>query len=317
MMPAVSVIIPTYNHRDFVLDALDSVFAQTFTDHEIIVINDGSPDDTSRLLQPLVEQKRIHYVEQPNAGQAAARNRGLALAQGEFIAFLDDDDLWPPEKLGMQVMELRRSKALLVGGWAGITLDGVSVLREQGVRPGTLNINDLFCGSPFLSPGQTLIRRSTLEELGGFDETIWGADDFDLYLRIASLGELRVNRQMSLLYRLHPGNSSNQRELMLENCYKLVQRHLLRSDRTLSRRAFRWLYDYAGSEWIAQAKHSIRKGRVREVLHDFRLLARFAIPAMQDFYLAKQIASDLLPTRLRASGRFTRPSGEEIRYIPR
>src|ERR1700719_2929443 len=105
-MPAVSVIIPTYNHRDFVLDAIESVFAQTFTDYEVIVVNDGSPDDTASVLAPLASAGRIRYLEQANAGQGAARNRGIAQARGEFIALLDDDDRWPADKLEWQVGEL-------------------------------------------------------------------------------------------------------------------------------------------------------------------------------------------------------------------
>ena len=115
--PCVSVIIPTYKHQDFVLATLDSVFAQTFTDYEVIVINDGSPDDTAEVLLPLAEAGRIRYIEQKNTGQSIARNRGIAEAQGEFIALLDDDDLWPPDKLEWQVEALRRQPdvALIAG----------------------------------------------------------------------------------------------------------------------------------------------------------------------------------------------------------
>ena len=97
-MATVSVIIPTYNHVDYVAETLETVFAQTFGDYEVIVVNDGSPDGTAEVLRPSREAGRIRYIEQANAGQAAARNRGLAEARGEFIAFLDDDDLWPPDK---------------------------------------------------------------------------------------------------------------------------------------------------------------------------------------------------------------------------
>src|SRR3954470_24757434 len=97
--PAVSVVIPTYRHRDYVLRTLDSVFAQTYRDFEVIVVNDGSPDDTNRRIRPLVSAGRIRYIEQANAGQAAARNTGIAHARGRYIALLDDDDLWPADKL--------------------------------------------------------------------------------------------------------------------------------------------------------------------------------------------------------------------------
>ena len=97
--PRVSIVIPTYQHCDFILRTLSSVFEQSLGDYEIIVVNDGSKDDTATVLAPLVDAGRITYIEQENRGQSHARNVGLSRARGEYIAFLDDDDIWPPEKL--------------------------------------------------------------------------------------------------------------------------------------------------------------------------------------------------------------------------
>jgi glycosyltransferase involved in cell wall biosynthesis len=118
--PVVSLVMPSYDHRKFVLGTLEPVLAQSFTGYEVIVVNDGSPDDTAGLLRPLVETGRIRYFEQENAGQPAARNRGLAECPGEFIAFLDDDDAWPADTLEWQVELLRtHAPAVGVGGqWA-------------------------------------------------------------------------------------------------------------------------------------------------------------------------------------------------------
>lgn len=102
-MPRVSVIIPTYNRREYVQEAIDSALAQTFTDYEIIVIDDGSTDGTSEALQARYGN-RIHYEWQENQGESVARNRGIELARGEYIAFLDSDDLWHPEKLAKQII---------------------------------------------------------------------------------------------------------------------------------------------------------------------------------------------------------------------
>ncbi|QYO63390.1 glycosyltransferase family 2 protein [Leptolyngbya sp. 7M] len=100
-MPQVSLIIPAYNGERFITKALDSILHQTYSDYEIIVVNDGSTDQTAAVLQPYRE--RIRYIEQANRGVAAARNRGMALAQGELIAFLDQDDVLLPDKLAVQV----------------------------------------------------------------------------------------------------------------------------------------------------------------------------------------------------------------------
>src|SRR5438034_6092600 len=113
----VSVVIPTYCHQDTIIDTLKSVFLQTFQDFEVIVVNDGSPDETAQLVAPLAAVGRIRYLEQSNQGQAAARNRGLEEATGEFISFLDDDDLWPADKLEWQVSYLERNPSIAaVGG---------------------------------------------------------------------------------------------------------------------------------------------------------------------------------------------------------
>ncbi len=106
--PAVSVIIPAYRHADMICQTLESVFSQTFRDFEVIVVNDGSPDRTAEVVAPFVANGKIRYFSQRNAGQAAARNRGASEARGKFFAFLDDDDVWPPEKLEWQVSLRRR-----------------------------------------------------------------------------------------------------------------------------------------------------------------------------------------------------------------
>ena len=297
--PAVSVVIPTYCHQDYVLETLDSVFAQTFTDYEVIIINDGSPDQTAEVLRSSVESKRIRYYEQTNAGQSAARNHGLAEARGKFIAFLDDDDLWPPDKLAWQVDVLKATDAVLIGGRTAQLRDGLIVPPQTDWRSDKLSLTDLAKGCSFLSPGQTLIRREALDKIGGFDESIWGVDDYDLYLRLAKHGELRVDSQVSLYYRLHAGNASRQREKMLLNGYKVVRQHFSADNRSMSRPAFRWLYMYAGRERIGHAKEAIRKCNWSSAMSDLRNLSIFVHPACRDFALAKEILFDLLPTRLR------------------
>jgi len=141
-MPRVTVIIPVYGHRDHVLAALESVFSQTFKDFEVIVVNDGSPDDSAELLRPLASAGKIRYIEQENRGQAAARNRGLSEATGEFVALLDDDDQWPADKLEWQVAYLDASPDVgVVGG------------RAQNFTERGLNHRARFVHHSFVSRG--------------------------------------------------------------------------------------------------------------------------------------------------------------------
>jgi len=223
--PVVSVIIPTYGHRDFVLDCLNSVFAQSFADYEIIVVNDGSPDDTAELLRPLAESGRIRYFEQPNAGQASARNRGLSEAHGEFIAFLDDDDAWPNDKLEWQVDMLQELPDHVgVAGSSSAVINGVAQEPLSGTArdllPADFVVNDLM-----RSPGQVLFRRQALLDVGGLDATIWGSDDWDVYLRISTLGPIRFEPRLALRYRVHPGNASKNYWRMRKNALRVYRRH--------------------------------------------------------------------------------------------
>lgn len=240
-IPKVSIIIPTYKHRDFVLATLDSVFAQTFTDYEVIVVNDGSPDDTAEVLRPLAEAGRIRYIEQANAGQAAARNRGIAEAQGEFIALLDDDDLWPPEKLERQV-EVLRSDAnaiLAYGSSTGFEDGGCS--HPGPDAPSGLVESEFLERNWITSPGQTLIRKEALDRIGGFDPQLWGVDDWDLYIRLTPLGKFLYDSKPALYYRMHATNASKDVWRMYVQACRLVEKH--RDKFRDHDHNLRWMYD--------------------------------------------------------------------------
>jgi len=229
-MCTVSVVVPTYKHSDLVVQTLESVFAQTFSDYEVIVVNDGSPDNTGQVLQPLAESGKIRYFRQANRGQAAARNRGLAQARGEFIAFLDDDDLWPAGKLQWQ-LELFKTypQSVLVHG-------DCAIIGHRGVgEPSAAGpTSDVFFGdlhdellelNHIVSPGCTLIRADVLKRIEGFDERIWGADDWDLYLKLARQGPFAYRRRTALLYRRHDDNASQDHYRMYLNCCTVQRRH--------------------------------------------------------------------------------------------
>jgi len=226
MTPAVSVIVPTYNHGRYILEALDSVFGQTFRDFEVIVVNDGSPDDTAEVLRPLAEAGKIRYFEQPNGGQAAARNRGLREARGEFIAYLDDDDLWPPDKLEWQVEALRAGGDLLVV-YGRVAFLGQEAAESPGAETTSTGMihEDLCAGNRICSPGQTLIRTESLRAVDGFDAAIRGTDDWDLWLRLSEKGPFQYSSRLALVYRLHENNASRNRWSMYRNLMRVVRKH--------------------------------------------------------------------------------------------
>lgn len=303
-MPSVSVVIPTYNHQQYLPSTLDSVFGQTFTDYEVIVINDGSPDDTAALLKPLAESSRIRYIEQPNAGQAAARNRGLKEARGEFVALLDDDDIWPADKLEWQVGRLRESPQVgLVAGdriwWHGDEAEPDVALDPTRCR--TLTFEALFEGNPIASPGQVTIRRDLLDRVGGFDASIWGADDYDLWFRLTRITRFEVYERVALLYRAHATNASANLDRMLWNTWRVIQAHAaaLPAAEMPERlhAANRWMYEYLGSRLLARFKAEMAAGNVRAAARTFRALSSFAEWGITDKALMGRFLHELFPLR--------------------
>lgn len=227
--PTVSVVVPTYRHAELVEQTLASVSAQSFGDHEVIVVNDGSPDDTASRLLPLVERGEIRYVEQANAGQGAARNRGLAEARGTYVAFLDDDDLWPPDKLAWQVACLQSEpEAVMVYGYHAKLLPDGTVEADDPIpwRPSGDVKREFRLRNWLLSPGQTLMRTADVRAIGGFDERIWGSDDWDLYVRLAARGRFVFLPRIALHYRVHDANASRHAVRHARNHLRVAWRHI-------------------------------------------------------------------------------------------
>jgi glycosyltransferase involved in cell wall biosynthesis len=226
-IPSVSVVVPAYGHADYISATLASVFQQTFRDFEIIVVNDGSPDNTGEVVRPYVEAGRIRYYEQKNAGQAAARNAGLRYARGEFIAYVDDDDLWPGDKLEWQVASLRaHPTAVAAYGYAHLTGNGENFRQPREAGPTGAIKESLLGGNFIVSPGQVLIRASDLHAIGGFDEKIKGADDWDLWLRLSERGHFKYEEHCALRYRCHAGNASRNTRALFESQMTVLTKHL-------------------------------------------------------------------------------------------
>jgi glycosyltransferase involved in cell wall biosynthesis len=207
-MPIVSVIIPAYNTAPYIKEALESVFAQTFTDYEVIVINDGSPDtdETERVLAPYRE--RIIYLKQDNEGTAGARNAAISIAQGRYIALLDADDLWMPEYLRLQVQTLERDPTIDVL-YPDALMFGDFDSRRSGKRfmevspsNGEVTFESLVEFRCHVYIGVTA-KRDVLLRVGLFDPDRAVIEDFDLWLRIVKAGgRIAYHREVLARYRL-------------------------------------------------------------------------------------------------------------------
>ncbi|HNS52801.1 MAG TPA: glycosyltransferase [Anaerolineae bacterium] len=206
MPPAVSVIIPTFNSAATICQAIDSVLAQTLGDLEIIVVDDGSTDDTARRLRPY--EDRIDYYYQPNQERSVARNRGIGRSRGTFIAFLDADDYWLPSKLELQLPVMRAHPEL------GLVYSWVNVVDQSGKTVGRLGhdlphpestgadyFEQLLLGDSVPTPS-VVVRRDCLDSVGLFDESITYCEDWDLWLRIAGRYPFGHVAQVTACYRV-------------------------------------------------------------------------------------------------------------------
>jgi glycosyltransferase involved in cell wall biosynthesis len=189
--PLISVIIPAYNAAEFIGETLDSVFAQTFTNFEVIVINDGSPD--TKQLEQVVQRypSNLRYIKQENQGAAAARNTGLLAAKGEFVAFLDADDTWLPQFLEKQMALLERSGTDLVFADAllsgDVSLDGRTFMQLDPPR-GEVTAANLLAVKVTVLTSTVLARKAPVLDVGLFDVSLRRGQDFDLWFRLAKAG---------------------------------------------------------------------------------------------------------------------------------
>jgi glycosyltransferase involved in cell wall biosynthesis len=182
--PQVSVIIPTYNRSWIIKEAIDSVLAQDYKEFELIVVDDGSTDHTSDVLDS--SRNVIKVLSQKNKGVSAARNRGIEEASGQFIAFLDSDDLWLPQKLSAQVEFFNQTPNALI-------CQTEEVWIRNGLRVNPKKRHKKLSGMIFkpslelclVSPSAVMIQRSLFDRVGEFDETLPACEDYDLWLRIS------------------------------------------------------------------------------------------------------------------------------------
>ena len=210
--PLVSVIIPAYQIAPFIAETLDSVFAQTIKDFEVIVVNDGSPDtdELERALAPY--RDRIRYVRQPNRGAGAARNRGVLDAHGEFVAFLDGDDLWLADYLEKQLTFAREGGYDLV--YADALLFGKSTMAgktymQTAPSEGAVTFVSLLRNDCNVITSGVVARRLAVIEAGLFDESLRNAQDFEMWTRMAKRGaRLAYQRKVLLRYRCREGSLS-------------------------------------------------------------------------------------------------------------
>lgn len=191
MHPKVSVVIPSYNYAAYLPRAIESALAQTYTDLEVIVVDDGSTDDTPTVVQPYLD--RIRYIRQANKGLPGARNTGIRASQSEFIALLDADDAWLPEKLERQMPRFQDPAVTIVFTDLSVEYgDGSTKPSFLAERPLTCegDVTDAYIQSRFLFPSAMVFRRDAMEECRLFDETMLACEDVELFTKMTLRGKV-------------------------------------------------------------------------------------------------------------------------------
>jgi glycosyltransferase involved in cell wall biosynthesis len=231
MKPLVSVVIPAYNAAWCVGKAIDSVLAQDFKDFELIVVDDGSTDDTASVLAGYGDAIRV--VHQANGGLSKARNTGIGMAQGEFVAFLDADDWWLPGKLRQQVALMRQNPRLgfsstaarvqdpegnLVNIWACARWEGPFLVHLFGSNADVAG-----------SGSSVIARRALFDRIGGFDETLSSLEDIDMWMRLAAVTEYACIGEPLVVILKRPGSMSRNLDVMRKAAIRVMEknRHLL------------------------------------------------------------------------------------------
>jgi glycosyltransferase involved in cell wall biosynthesis len=210
-MPEVSVIIPAYNAAVFLPSAIRSVLDQTFKDLEIILIDDGSTDNTREVAASF--ESSIQYLYISNSGPSAARNMGIAKSSGRFIAFLDADDWWLPNKLEIQIGILSRNPdvSFVCADWFnGERGDEPRMSVLSGYKAWTQPADfDMMLEENFVNSSTVVVRREKLLQTGPFLERLRGAEDRHLWLRLLLMGNAHVCKEILAFRRFHPGNTTS------------------------------------------------------------------------------------------------------------
>jgi glycosyltransferase involved in cell wall biosynthesis len=299
-LPRISVVIPTYNRQDLVIEALQSVLAQAFSDMEIIVVDDGSEDQTEEKLQ--LYRDHIVYVKQANQGVAAARNTGIRQAHGEWICFLDSDDLWLPEKLQVQLQFADRHPeyALIATEIQGMDATGQPVGARKAdnytIHNGRVAEHLLF--GNWIQTSTVMVRRAALETTGVFDEDVGQfGEDWLLWMRVAAQFPIYFLPQPLVCYRFHAERLSTRQSKQQFRSLMLCIEKL--SALPLFQQKPQLLRQHEYNICLGRVWHDCINGDYGDALAKLRRARRLRPFALAPWGLLVRVAADRLLRRLR------------------
>jgi len=266
----ISIITPTFNRFDFIRDAIESVLTQTISNWELLIIDDGSTDDTKTVVASYLSDPRINYFFQDNQGQATARNNGLMHSKGQYICFLDSDNLWKPKKLEIQYESMVSNNNIDVVYGDGETInESGEVISTANMKRYSGNITEQLLRDNFVSFNTAMVRTACIKGIGGFDNSVRFGDDYDLWLRLSAESRFLYIPEVFEQYRVMSDQISSNKEARFSSNKTTVERFLSKNPGIVSQRAIK----------IGYSAFYVRRGR-------YRLGQRRYLMAMQDFLKA-------------------------------
>lgn len=264
-MPLISVIIPAYNNEKTIRETIESVLNQTFSDFELIIINDGATDSTLEIVSS-IQDPRIKVFSYPNAGVSVSRNRGFQLASGKFISFLDADDLWTPNKLELQLEALQSNpEAAVAYSWLDRIDESGQFLTKGNYRNFTGNVYEHLVEQNFLETASNpLICAEALKAVGDFNSELTPAEDWDMFLRLAEHYHFVVVPRPQILYRVS-ANAQSTNMLKMEAVGRQIRKkiadrapeHLQQINRIAIKRRYKY-YTYNNGRITRQRERTNR-----------------------------------------------------------
>jgi glycosyltransferase involved in cell wall biosynthesis len=277
--PLVSVVIPAYNCAQYIAQAIQSLLDQSFTNLEIIIVNDGSPDTPAleAALRPF--ESRILYLKQASKGPASARNTGIRRAQGKYVAFLDGDDYWAPEHLAMQIRMLEQEPGLELAYCDCVLIKDEKAythafrLQPQAAR---VSLESLLSEESAISTSSTVVSRAAIVSAGLFDESFVRCEDFDMWLRLAYRGvRMNFHSDAPVYHRMNSAGLSANRTAMIQDLIRVYQKSVSTMDLSEEQRQIvRDMVERAEAEYSVE---KLKECLEREDYAEARLAAERAL----------------------------------------
>ena len=231
-MPNVSIIMPAYNSSRWISDSIQSVFEQNYVQWELLIVDDGSTDNTKNIVKDFLNDKRIKYFYQDNYGPAVARNYGISKASGKYLAFLDSDDLWKPNKLELQLNYLKNNPDCCLIHTNYSTFES----NTQNSKPfrqtpwfSNWDENERLLMFDTIGTLTVLTETQLIKNLGGFNNDLHGTEDWDLWIRVSKEGKISKLNDDTAFYRIHPKGISQSFDKHLIELDKVYNQHVFQS----------------------------------------------------------------------------------------